>query len=471
MLLPLVTALAVASAPVVLPPTADVMKELERIEAAGYHNGADAIRIKYQDEARARPGDPMPRVYMAWCSLPSDDAWNQLKAISQIHPDNPWVHYGMGRIYVSWKMRDLAKTSFDTALKRDAQFFPAMTGLGDLARLQENWPLAEQQYRAALAIAPEDPFARAGLGLALLAQGKKDEARVELRKATSKYPELPQALAAVVKLSIEAKDPTAIESATQLADLRPKDRDARRTLAELRLEAGDKAGAVKEYERLMRLGNLEIPVLERVAGLYRELNDADGEERTLTNLAVLDEKNPAPNMRLAELKLAKKDLEGAEGQLLEVLARDPKRADAQLELAKCKIERGVPHEALEHLRAAAAIDSSNADTKAQIVKLEADFKLPKAQAKGNANNIFWSVASSLDKFYAERRAAKPALAGKMKIRVRIAADGRVEGVDVLDDAVKDSLLLGHVYFRLRDAAFPKGKAEPIFEFEVGGKKK
>ena len=467
----LVAALAHA-APEVLPPVAETMLELQKIEAASYRGTLDPLRMKYQDAARARPGEVMPRVFVAWCTLPSDDAWNQLKAIATIFPDNPWVRYGMGRIYTNWKgMSDLARTEFEAVLKRDPKFYPALIGLADVARVKHDPEVAEQKYRAALAVAPEDPFARAGLGLVLAEQGKKDEAREELRKAVTTQPEQPAALSTLVKLSIEARDPKTVVAAQALAELRPKDREARQMLADLRFEAGDKAAAAKEYERLVRLGNPSVALLQRLATLYRELGDLEGEERTLQALAALDDKNAAPNLRLAELHLARKDFEGAEGQWLEALARDPKRVEARESIARVRLEQGMLHEALDEYRKALALDATRPEAPAAIAKLEADFKLPKKKAHGNPNNVYWAVQTSLGKFYDERKLSNRALEGKYKLRVRINAEGSVDGVDVLEDTLKDPLLLGHVYFGLRDAAYGRGKSEPVFEFELGGKKK
>ncbi len=65
----------------------------------------------------------------------------------------------------------------------------------------------------------------------------------------------------------------------------------------------------------------------------------------------------------------------------------------------------------------------------------------------------------------------PKLGGDIKLRVRVAPDGVVQGVDVLTDTVGDSALLGHAYVALLDAEFEKRKREPVFEFELGQKKK
>lgn len=439
-----------------LPPTAETMAELRKIEAAGFHEGIASFRVKYSEEARQRPGDPMPRVFVAWCTLPSDDAWNQLKAISTIFPDNPWVRYGMGRIYTNWRgMADLARAEFDAVLKKDPKFYPALVGLGDVARVKEDWSLAEKKYREALAM-NDDPFARAGLGLVFAAQKKNDEALVELKKAIAAQPEQPAAVATLVTLSLAAKDPGAIAAAETLANLRPKDREARKQLADLRFEAGDKANAAKEYERLVRLGSAPVETQQRLATLYRELGDVEGEERALQNVAVLDATNAEPSLRIAELRFARKDYEGAEGHWLEALARDPKSVPALEGLGTAKLEQGVLHEALEYFR--------RAGDAAQVEKLKADFKLSKKKFKGSLNHVYFATQASLAKAF-------PTVSGKFRVRVRLDKSGVVNGVDVLEDTVKDPLALGHVYFQLRDAEYPKQKGEPVFEFEMGRKGK
>ena len=386
------------AAPEVLPPVPETMVALQKIEAASYRGAVDAMRIKYQDLARARPGDAMPRVFVAWCTLPSDDSWNQLKAIATIFPDNPWVRYGMGRIYTNWKgMSDLARTEFDAVIKKNPKFFPALIGQGDVARVKQDFALAEQKYRAALAVA-DDPFARAGLGLTLAAQQKNDLALVELKKAIAAQPEQPTALAVLVKLSVDAK-------------------------------------------------------------------------RTLRTVAALDDKNPESNLRIAQLRYLKKDLEGAEAEWLEALARDPKRVEAREAIARLRLDQGVLHEALDEYRKALTIEGTRPEAVAAVKKLEADFKLPAKKAHGAPTNVYWAVQASLGKFFDERKLQKKDLEGRFKLRVRISKAGTVDGVEVLEDTLKDPLLLGHVYFGLKDAEYAAQKGEPVFEFELGAKKK
>src|SRR5438094_4698276 len=80
-------------------PIADVVRELQAISGAQLKGNVGERRLQYQELARKMPADPLPRVFLAWCDMPSDDSWNQLKGIATINPENPWVHYGMAQVY------------------------------------------------------------------------------------------------------------------------------------------------------------------------------------------------------------------------------------------------------------------------------------------------------------------------------------------------------------------------------------
>jgi outer membrane biosynthesis protein TonB len=70
-----------------------------------------------------------------------------------------------------------------------------------------------------------------------------------------------------------------------------------------------------------------------------------------------------------------------------------------------------------------------------------------------------------------RRRANPKLAGTIKVRVKVSADGVVELAEVMEDSVGDPPLAGHAVFALKDAEFEKKRREPVFEFELGPAKK
>jgi tetratricopeptide (TPR) repeat protein len=470
-MLSLLCATLISAAPPAVPSVGDVTQELRGIESAVMRGKIDELRIKYQDQARAKPSDVLLRVYIAWCVLPSDDAWNQLKSIAAINPDNPWVHLGMGRTYTAWKMRDQARTEYLTILKKDPKFVAALVGMADLKLAEGDLGAAEAQYRGALEIS-DDARGRGGLGLTLLQAGK-GEAKVELEKAINLWPDQPAVLQALLKLHREANDTKAAgDVATRLAELAPKDAEVRRAVADLRFESGDKVEAAKEYEKLLKVAGPTVEVLTRLEGIYREVTNPEAEEKALQLHAAIDKADPAPNLRLAELAEAKGNAELAETQLVEAIDRDPTRAMAHLRLARVRAKRNAFYEALGEYRAAGkAAGEGTAEAAKEMVELEKKIKLPAKPAKGSVDSIYASVARSLNDFYGERRREKPDLAGDYKVRVKVKASGEVDLVEMVSDTVGDPLLAAHLYFALHDAGYQKQKREPVFEFELGNVKK
>ena len=364
-------------------------------------------------------------------------------------------------------MRDLAKTSLESSMKKDPAFYPALIALGDMARLKDDLVDAEKQYRAALALA-DDPEAHAGLGLVLLKRGQADAAKPELVKGITGWPDQPAALRELVKLQQASKDPDLTKNLSALADLQPKDREIRRLIATMKYEAGDKRGALAEYEKSLKLGNPDLETATRMLGMYNELKDLEGEERAANLVASLDKAAVPPLVRIAELREAKKDLEGAEKTLLEALERNRELADTWYRLGNVSLAKQQPILALERFRHGGARSPPHADDcKAEGKTLEALFKLPAKPAKGSVDRIYGQVAKTLDEVYAIQRRGNPTLKGSLKVRVKVNGEGVVETSEVVEDTLNDVVLAGHVVFALRDAAFERKRREPVFEFELG----
>jgi tetratricopeptide (TPR) repeat protein len=446
-------------------PIPDVMTKLRAIESAQFRNKADDLRLQHSDAVKARPNELLPRVYVAWCSMPSDAAWNQLKGLTIINPNYPWARYGMARIYLGWKLKEQAESDLKLALKADPKFYPALTGLGDVARAASKFTDAEARYREALAI-QDDAEAHGGLGLALLEQGKKDEAKAELQKAVALWPDQPRVLQALAAIAREQKDLQAsAKSMSLLLELTPRDRVMRKQLAELKLELGDLKGAAEQYEAYLKYGDGDANVFRSMADTYRKLNDPVGEQRALEQLSGVDATSPEAPLRMSELAEAKKDLEGAEVQLLEASARAPNRADIKLKLGRLRAKRYSLKEAIEAYReAAAAPEGQSAEIEKEKTALEAEIGLTPERAKGTVEAVNAFVSKQLNKFYLVRLTEHPELEGMIKAKARISAEGQANSVEIVEDTIGDPLLAAHVYFALKDADYAKKKRDPIFEF-------
>lgn len=450
------------------PPVPEVQRRLREIESAITRGRIDATRVALEDQARNRPGDVMLRVYVAWCEMPSDAAWNALKNITAIYPDHVWARLGMAHVYVKWKMKDQAKAEYERTLKMNPRFYPALVGLGDLARLEGDHEAAAAKYRSALAI-HDDAEAHAGLGFVLLEQKKPAEAKKALTRAAELWPDQPRVLQELVKLARADGDAgAAAKWLGAMSDLTPKDPEVLRQLADLHFESGDKEKAAALYERTLRLGGVGTEAWKRLAGIYAEAKNVEGEQRAREQLSALEKLVADHPLRLSELAEAAGDLEAAEAHMLEALDRAPTRADLHARLARLRVKRDNPREALDGYRAALVAPENPVEgLDVEAAALQSMFKLPKKPVKGSIDQIHGRVSANLNAFYAERAKVKPDLGGIVKIRVRVDAAGVVQGADVIEDTVGDPYLVGHAYFALKDAVFPKKKREPVFEFELG----
>ncbi len=447
------------------------LAELRAAETASLKGNGDRLKVKYLDRQKANPADPMVPVAMAWMDLPSDGSWNAFKAIATMSPDNLWAKIGMGRVYTKWKMRDQAKAEFEGALKKDPNFFPAHLGLGFMWLAGGFSKEAEAEFRGVLKTV-DDPEAHAGLGLVLVAQEKPDEAKVELKQAIALWPEQPAALQALLEIYIKANDAVAqLDIARKLVEVAPRNEKALRALADLTFESGNETGAVEEYEKLIRLGRPDVVVLRRMARVYKETNKGEQEERVLTSLAALDKDEPEPLVRLGELEGNRGAFEPAEKHLLEAVSRGPKKAGTHLMLAHVRLKKPDYAGALEALRDGAAGEGEGVEKAAAEAKeLEKKIRLPAKAASGSIDAIYGQVGATLNAFYAARKRETPKLgSGAIKIRVKVSDAGAAKAVEVSEDQVGDPLLAAHAYWALKQAAFPKKKREPLFEFEFGKK--
>lgn len=442
------------------------MAKLRELETAALKGNGQALREQLQAQADRSPRDWMVRVYAAWCAMPSDTAWNELKDISLHAQDMPWPNLGMARVYVVWKMRDLADQELKIALKKSPGFYPAFIVQGDLARLSGHPDAAAALYRQALEAA-DDPGAHAGLGLALLAQGKTAEAKAELNKGVDGWSSQPDALAALADLATREKDAAAaVKRYRQLLELSPKDRRARRALADQAFDAGDKAGAGPEYLHLVEDGDTDPEVLRRLGTMMDQIKSSPSAERVFLKLSDADPSSPEPYYRLADLAEAQGDLARAEKRLVTASARAPKDPLPLVRLARLRQRREQFASALEAYRAAKALGPLPQDAAAELATLVGKLMLPAAPAKGSLDKIYAQVSASLNALYQERVKEMPDLSGALKIRVTVGDDGRASAVDMVEDSVKDPLLAGHAALALEEAQYPKQRREPVFEFEL-----
>jgi tetratricopeptide (TPR) repeat protein len=465
LLITLLAAPLASAGTAMLPPETEVMGMLRQIETARLRGSLGTLRMQLETQAVERRSDSMPQIYKAWLTFPADTCWNELKAISSLHPENPWPYVGMGIIYVRWGMLEEARKPIASALQQVPGFAPALWA--EALRLQAEGKVSEAEARLREALSHlDEPWIRADLGLLLSRQqGREDEARRELARALEAWPDQPEPLQVFARLAREAKDASAAaEAGEKLVSLKPHDREAHRLQAGLWLDAGDKQKAAQSLERYVARSGAEPAELARLARLYADLGDVPREEKALTRLmAVWNE--PEPVLRLAELAEARGDLAATESHLMQAAARAPRRCDILVRRARLLSKQERLRDALEVYRAAlAAPESPVPEAAAEAEALVKRFRLPSTPAKGPEGKIYSRVSLGLVALYMERLKEKPDLRGVLTMRVQVDEEGRATQVAVVHDSLKDELISGHAWFAFKDAQYLPARAEPTFQY-------
>lgn len=126
--------------------------------------------------------------------------------------------------------------------------------LGDMALAAKDWPRAEAQYRAVMALQPHHAMAINNVAW-LLATQRKPGATAMAERAVALLPERAALLDTLaLALEVENQLPKAVETQRRAVQLDPKDPTLRLRLAQLLIKHGNKSEARNELETLGRLG-------------------------------------------------------------------------------------------------------------------------------------------------------------------------------------------------------------------------
>lgn len=193
--------------------------------------------------------------------------------------------------------------------------------------------LAEQSYRAVLAIDPEQPDALNLLGLILHDRGQTHDAIALLDRALAVDPDFPEALTNLARCRRTTGD---AEAAARLAQ-RAIDTDP--ALPEAALQLGLALYDLKRFDAA-------LPHLDRAATLLPGLPDA--------------------TFALANARMALNDLPGAISDFQQVLRIKPDTIDAMLNLSMCLLTLGRSEEAKACQKKAIAAQPDNPATHAAL---------------------------------------------------------------------------------------------------------
>jgi tetratricopeptide (TPR) repeat protein len=207
-----------------------------------------------------------PEVLYTAYRVYSARAASNLQKLAQDHRDSPWLHEVLGQNYMAQERYPEAAKEFRQAIQRGPQVTGLHYQLGEALlseeRTEENRKLAEEQFRAELALNPSDAESLCKL------------AQIEMERANF---EKAQALAG------------------QCLSLRPSLADGHSILGSLAEKHGDLNGAIREFEIAERLAPGVKNTHYRLSMLFKKAGRSEDAQRELALYRKLADAERAPD--------------------------------------------------------------------------------------------------------------------------------------------------------------------------------
>lgn len=189
----------------------------------------------------------------------------EYKAAQLAQADHPEGHANLGRLYAARGDLALAEQAFQTAVARDAHFWPAANGLATIYAQTKRQREAEQVLRQAIAATPDQGTLYQSLGLLLAEEGRLPAAVEQLAQAAALLPDHPRVHYNHGLLLQQMGQIAEAERALRRAsELRPADPDVLYALIAFYTRQGQREQARAHAERLVQFYP-GVPEFQRLA--------------------------------------------------------------------------------------------------------------------------------------------------------------------------------------------------------------
>lgn len=292
-------------------------------------------------------------------------------------PDSARAWGELGMIFFAHQFEAEANLALEHAAQLDDRDFrwPYLWGLSvgvsDPAR-------AEQCYRAALAVKPDQSVIHTRLGELLLGQGRLDAAETEFNVAIAASPRDVRALLGLARVALSRGDATGgLEHAQQALQLAPDVREVHETLAQLSQRAGQRDAAARHLQLAESARATDLlwrdPVAEEVLALRRDArssleqaeqlvaqNRPRDAARLLADAIGADDRDPELYVALGKILINAGVLDDAAQVLDQGLRRHPKSAELEFQRGVVDFLGQKFAPARGHFEAAVAVKSDYA---------------------------------------------------------------------------------------------------------------
>jgi Tfp pilus assembly protein PilF len=197
-------------------------------------------------------------------------AYLELFAAEMTDADRPEAHLNLGLLESKLRRVSAAEEQYQTALRLDPTFVPALVNLADLDRLRGMDQESTEIMRQAIALEPNNADVRHSFGLALVRQKNYAEALVQLRQASELAPDNAHyAYVYAVALNSTGARAQAVQLLEQTHKSHPTDRDVLIALISFARGSGDLATALLHAHELSALYPDDVQLLALIQDLER----------------------------------------------------------------------------------------------------------------------------------------------------------------------------------------------------------
>jgi putative PEP-CTERM system TPR-repeat lipoprotein len=285
------------------------------------------------DLKAAAVADPAPaRADFALISLlikqnQFDQALKAIDDLAKKEPNSPVPHYLRGTVYVGKGQLDLARASFEQAMRVDAAYFYAAVALANMDMKNNDRASARKRFETVLAKDKDNLVAL--LALSAFATQDKNEAEAFklLEHAAKAHPAALEPASVQAQLYLAKKEPQkALDVARKFQVANPELNGAIELLGATQEAAGEKQGAVTTFTQLAQRLPDSPEAQFRLARAHLVAGNTEGARRALNQALVLRPDYFDAEAALFSMNLQAKEFDDAKRVAQQVQKNHPKIA-------------------------------------------------------------------------------------------------------------------------------------------------